>query len=122
MKNAPRPACGATPGSSRPAVAPSPSARAGSRSASGASAGRLEPGVAPQAGLGAFFFAAVAGVFALGFAQAIVACGAGLAAALTISGLARHQIGGQTGDVAGAAEQAAEIVCLVGLLIGHGAP
>jgi adenosylcobinamide-GDP ribazoletransferase len=88
----------------------------------GACAGRLEPGVAPQAGLGAFFIAAVAGLFALGLAQAIVACGAALAAALTITALARHQIAGQTGDVAGAAEQVAEILCLVGLLIGHGAP
>jgi len=88
----------------------------------GASAGRLESGVAPQAGVGAFFIAGVAGVFVLGLAQAILACGLALAAALIITTLARRQIGGQTGDVAGAAEQAAEIACLIGLLIGHGAP
>jgi adenosylcobinamide-GDP ribazoletransferase len=85
----------------------------------GASAGRLETGVAPQAGAGAFIIAMVLGVLSLGFAQALLACGLALAAALALTGLARRQIGGQTGDVAGACEQVAEIACLVGLLIGH---
>jgi adenosylcobinamide-GDP ribazoletransferase len=39
-----------------------------------------------------------------------------------LSALARRQIGGQTGDVAGAAQQAAEIACLSALLIGGRAP
>ena len=37
-----------------------------------------------------------------------------------MTALARRQIGGQTGDVAGAAQQLAEIACLCGLLIGRG--
>ena len=86
----------------------------------GASVGRLDGGAWP-AGFGAFLIAAVAGILALGFSEAMLACGLALAAALAMVALARRQIGGQTGDVAGAAEQAAEIACLVGLLIGHGA-
>jgi len=39
-----------------------------------------------------------------------------------LSALARRQIGGQTGDVAGAAQQVAEIACLCGLLIGGRPP
>ena len=38
---------------------------------------------------------------------------------LAMSAIARRQIGGQTGDVAGAAQQLAEIACLCGLLIGR---
>lgn len=87
----------------------------------GASAGRLQPGVAPQASAGAFIIAMISGALVLGFAQALLACGLALAAALAMTGLARRQIGGQTGDVAGACEQLAEIACLIGLLIGHGA-
>jgi len=86
----------------------------------GSGVGRLAGGAWP-AGFGAFLIAAVAGIVALGFTEAILACGLALAAALAIVALARRQIGGQTGDVAGAAEQAAEIACLVGLLIGRGA-
>ncbi|KQP79319.1 MULTISPECIES: adenosylcobinamide-GDP ribazoletransferase [unclassified Methylobacterium] len=42
--------------------------------------------------------------------------GLGLAAALGVTALAQRQIGGQTGDVVGAAQQAAEIAALLGLL------
>ena len=47
-----------------------------------------------------------------------LASGAG---ALAMIALARRQIGGQTGDVAGAAQQCAEIAAWCGLLIGHAA-
>jgi len=35
--------------------------------------------------------------------------------------VARRQIGGQTGDVAGAAQQCSEVAAWCGLLIGHAA-
>ena len=44
------------------------------------------------------------------------------AAASGIAALALRRLGGQTGDIAGAAEQAAEVAALVGLLIGAGTP
>ena len=52
------------------------------------------------------------------FWRAVMATVAAVAAALAIVALARRQIGGQTGDVAGAAQQAAEIVALVVLSAG----
>jgi adenosylcobinamide-GDP ribazoletransferase len=51
-----------------------------------------------------------------------LAAALGVAAAGGIAVLAQRRLGGQTGDVAGAAEQAAEIAALVGLLIGAGPP
>jgi len=87
----------------------------------GASSGRLDASAVWRAGLGAFVVALLAGVFILGFSEAALACGLALSAALAMTSLARRQIGGQTGDVAGAAEQLGEIACLIGLLIGHGA-
>jgi adenosylcobinamide-GDP ribazoletransferase len=60
------------------------------------------------------------GLGGVGFGRAILALGLALAAALAITAIARRQIGGQTGDVAGAAQQMAEIACLCGLLIGRG--
>jgi adenosylcobinamide-GDP ribazoletransferase len=85
----------------------------------GAGAGRLEAGHALAAGIVASVFAIVLGIAALGFWHAILALTLALAAALGVTRIARRQIGGQTGDVAGAAQQLAEIACLIGLLIGR---
>jgi adenosylcobinamide-GDP ribazoletransferase len=85
----------------------------------GAGAGRLEAGHALAAGIVASVFAIVLGIAALGFWHAILALILALAAALGVTRIARRQIGGQTGDVAGAAQQLAEIACLIGLLIGR---
>jgi adenosylcobinamide-GDP ribazoletransferase len=41
------------------------------------------------------------------------------AGALVMTAMARRAIGGQTGDVAGAAQQCGEIAAWCGLLIGH---
>ena len=84
----------------------------------GATAGRLEP-------------TAFVGAWATGLAVALAlgvslgrpgsAAASLLAAALAagaVTALAKHEIGGQTGDVAGAAQQAAEIAAWCGLLIG----
>jgi adenosylcobinamide-GDP ribazoletransferase len=87
----------------------------------GAGAGRLEPGGARAAGVAALFVAAVLGLGVLGLGRALLGLGAALLAALAMTAVARRQIGGQTGDVAGAAQQLAEIACLCGLLIGRAA-
>ncbi len=50
-------------------------------------------------------------------ARALAACGAALVASLAVTRLAQRQIGGQTGDVAGAAQQLGEIGYLLALLI-----
>ncbi len=55
-------------------------------------------------------FAAAPLLAGAGLARPIVAFGASAAAGLALSALARRQIGGQTGDVAGAAQQLAEIL------------
>lgn len=66
----------------------------------------------------ATLFGAVPPTFAgPGAGHALLACAAALAASVAIARLARHQIGGQTGDVAGAAEQVAEIAFMLALLI-----
>jgi adenosylcobinamide-GDP ribazoletransferase len=87
---------------------------------SGASAGRLAIGGAAAAGLTALILACLLGLTVLGLGRAMLGLALALAAALAMSALARRQIGGQTGDVAGAAQQLAEIACLCGLLIGRG--
>jgi adenosylcobinamide-GDP ribazoletransferase len=87
----------------------------------GASAARLDVGAALRAALGALAIALLAGAFSLGAGQALLAVGLALASAWGMTRLARRQIGGQTGDVAGAAEQLAEIAALIGLLIGRNA-
>ena len=43
-------------------------------------------------------------------------CGLGFEAALAVAWLARRQIGGQTGDVLGAGQQMAEVLCLAALI------
>ena len=84
----------------------------------GASAGRLELGKLIAAGITTAALAFLTGVLALGVTRAFFSSVMVGAAAWAVSALARRQIGGQTGDVAGAAQQAAEIACLCGLLIG----
>ncbi len=86
----------------------------------GAGAGRLVGGRALAAGMTTLIVAVPLGLGAVGFGRAMLALGMALAAALAITAIARRQIGGQTGDVAGAAQQLAEIACLCGLLIGRG--
>jgi adenosylcobinamide-GDP ribazoletransferase len=76
----------------------------------GFSAGRLNPGALILAfGLAALLAAgpALAGA---GLIRASLALGASICAGFALSALARRQIGGQTGDVAGAAQQIAEII------------
>jgi adenosylcobinamide-GDP ribazoletransferase len=87
----------------------------------GAGAGRLEMRGALAAGITAVIVAGVLGLGVIGLGRAILGFGLALIAALAITAIARRQIGGQTGDVAGAAQQLAEIACLCGLLIGGAA-
>lgn len=56
---------------------------------------------------------AVSAATATGIARAVGAAVAAAGAALAVTMLARRQIGGQTGDVAGAAQQIAEIAALL---------
>jgi adenosylcobinamide-GDP ribazoletransferase len=84
----------------------------------GAGAGRLEASGALAAGVVTLILAAVLGFGIFGLGRALLALVLALAAALAVTWIARRQIGGQTGDVAGAAQQLAEIACLCGLLIG----
>ncbi len=88
----------------------------------GAGAGRLETKDLIAAGLAVAGVAFLLGLLALGVTRAFFACVVAAAAAWAMSALARREIGGQTGDVAGAAQQAAEIACLCALLIGGRAP
>jgi adenosylcobinamide-GDP ribazoletransferase len=88
----------------------------------GAAAGRLEPGALAAAWGCALVIALFLGFVSLGLAHAVVAALASGAGAMAVVGLARRAIGGQTGDVAGAAQQLAEIAAWCGLLIGHSAP
>jgi adenosylcobinamide-GDP ribazoletransferase len=54
-------------------------------------------------------------------AHALLAALMSAAGALGVVAFARRAIGGQTGDVAGAAQQCGEIAAWCGLLIGHSA-
>ncbi len=58
------------------------------------------------------------GLLSLEIVRALFACLAAAAAARLLVALARRQIGGQTGDVCGAAAALGEIVTLIALLIG----
>jgi len=87
----------------------------------GAAAGRLEPqsfaaacGVALVLALALALFATGAGRGLSGWLGAAIGAGA-------MTALAKRQIGGQTGDVAGAAQQWAEVAAWCGLLIGRSA-
>jgi adenosylcobinamide-GDP ribazoletransferase len=84
----------------------------------GAGAALVEASDALAAGGVALIVAILLGFGALGLGHALFGLLLALAAALAMSAIARRQIGGQTGDVAGAAQQLAEIGCLCGLLIG----
>jgi adenosylcobinamide-GDP ribazoletransferase len=57
--------------------------------------------------------ALAAGVVLIGFWPALLAAAAAMLAALGVLGLALRQIGGTTGDVLGAAQQAAEVAVLL---------
>ena len=88
----------------------------------GAAAGRLDSSALAAAWGSALVIAIALGLVALGFIHALVATLASGAVALAMVALARRAIGGQTGDVAGAAQQCAEIAAWCGLLIGHAPP
>ncbi len=87
----------------------------------GAAAGRLEGSALAAAWGSTLVIALGAGLVALGLVHALVAAVLSAAAALGVVALARRAIGGQTGDVAGAAQQCAEVAAWCGLLIGHSA-
>ena len=87
----------------------------------GAAAGRLEPQAFTAACGAALVLALALGLLATGVGRALAGfVGAGLGAA-AMTALAHRQFGGQTGDVAGAAQQWAEIAAWCGLLIGRSA-
>jgi adenosylcobinamide-GDP ribazoletransferase len=85
----------------------------------GAAAGRLEPASFAAACGAALVIAVLIGVLTIGAGRAIDAAVAGALGAAAMTALASRQIGGQTGDVAGAAEQWAEIAGWCGLLTGR---
>jgi adenosylcobinamide-GDP ribazoletransferase len=85
----------------------------------GAAAGRLDSKALAAAWGSALVIALALGLVALGLAHALLAAFVSGAGALAMAAMARHAIGGQTGDVAGAAQQCGEIAAWCGLLIGH---
>jgi adenosylcobinamide-GDP ribazoletransferase len=85
----------------------------------GAAAGRLDPSALAAAWGSALVIALALGLVSLGLAHALLATLASVAGASFMVALARRAIGGQTGDVAGAAQQFGEIAAWCGLLIGH---
>jgi adenosylcobinamide-GDP ribazoletransferase len=88
----------------------------------GAAAGPIDSNALAAAWGSALVIALALGLVALGLAHALLAALASAAGALAMVELARRAIGGQTGDVAGAAQQCGEIAAWCGLLIGHAAP
>jgi adenosylcobinamide-GDP ribazoletransferase len=86
----------------------------------GAAAGPLDSSALAAAWAMGLVIAVALGLVAVGFIHALVATLMSAAAAFAMAALARRAIGGQTGDVAGAAQQCAEIAAWCGLLIGHG--
>jgi len=87
----------------------------------GAAAGPLDSNALAAAWGSALVIGLALGLVALGLAHALLATLASGAGALAMVALARRAIGGQTGDVAGAAQQCGEIAAWCGLLIGHAA-
>jgi adenosylcobinamide-GDP ribazoletransferase len=85
----------------------------------GAAAGRLDSNALAAAWGSALAIAFALGLAGPGLAHALFALLMTGAAALLVAALARRAIGGQTGDVAGAAQQCGEIAGWCGLLIGH---
>ncbi len=84
-------------------------------------AGPLESNALAAAWGSALTIALAFGLVALGVAHTVLAALLSGAGALLMVALARRAIGGQTGDVAGAAQQCGEIAAWCGLLIGHAA-
>jgi adenosylcobinamide-GDP ribazoletransferase len=87
----------------------------------GAAAGRLDSTALAAAWGSALVIALALGLVSLGFIHALAASLMSGAAALGMVALSHRAIGGQTGDVAGAAQQCAEIAAWCGLLIRHSA-
>lgn len=87
----------------------------------GAAAGRLEPQSFAAACGAALVLSLALGLIATGVARALAGFIGAAIGAGAMTALARRQIGGQTGDVAGAAQQWAEIAAWCGLLIGRSA-
>jgi adenosylcobinamide-GDP ribazoletransferase len=87
----------------------------------GAAAGQLDSNALAAAWGSALVIALALGFVALGVVHALLAALMSGACALLMVALARRAIGGQTGDVAGAAQQCGEIAAWCGLLIGHSA-
>jgi adenosylcobinamide-GDP ribazoletransferase len=87
----------------------------------GAAAGGLDGNALAAAWGSALVIALALGLIALGAAHALLAALASAAGGLGVVALARRALGGQTGDVAGAAQQCAEIAAWCGLLMGHSA-
>ena len=84
----------------------------------GASAGRLDSAHLLAAALSVVAVAFVTGLSSLGVVRALFACVLAAGSAWGLCALARRQIGGQTGDVAGASAQLSEVASLCALLIG----
>ncbi len=84
----------------------------------GAAAGRLRPQAFAAAWGAALVVAFIVGAAATGLGRAVAAVIAGAIGAAAMTASAKRQIGGQTGDVAGAAQQWAEIAGWCGLLTG----
>ncbi|HKN31574.1 MAG TPA: adenosylcobinamide-GDP ribazoletransferase [Roseiarcus sp.] len=84
----------------------------------GAAAGRLEPASFAAACAAALILAVAFGLLTIDAGRAIDAALASAIGAAAMTALALRQIGGQTGDVAGAAQQWAEIAGWCGLLMG----
>ncbi len=70
-----------------------------------------------RAGVTLAVLALLIGLTSLGVINALFACVLALAVAWVVARLAQRQIGGQTGDVAGAAALSGELAALAGLLI-----
>ena len=85
----------------------------------GAAAGRLDSNALAAAWGSALVIALALDLVALGLAHALLAALMSAAGALLMAAMARRAIGGQTGDVAGAAQQCSEIAAWCGLLIGQ---
>jgi adenosylcobinamide-GDP ribazoletransferase len=84
----------------------------------GAAAGRLDSAHLMAAALSVVAVAFATGLWSLGVVRALFACVLAAATARGLCSVARRQIGGQTGEVAGAVAQLCEIVALCALLIG----
>ena len=68
-------------------------------------------------GLATLLGTGVPGLAGIGIWRGVSACAAAAAASWGLTSLARQQIGGQTGDVSGAAQQLSEVAFLLALLV-----